>query len=239
MVINPKRTSLIQSSQLSSGHKQLINWIQNFLQADPTHYTQKLDHHLHIPPLIIFVLAYQSWKHESPLRFFFLLIANGSQSHLISAPASLQFITSYIPYISHFLSLIVVVVQLLRHVWLFATPWMCQNARLCRRLSSTLSQSLLKFMSIESVMLSNYLIFCRPLLLLPLIFPSIRVFSNELGLHIKWSKYWRFKISPFNEYSELTSFSIDWFDFLAVKGLSRVAYPKVSAVNYFMYIFST
>ena len=188
MVINPKRTSLIQSSQLSSGHKQLINWIQNFLQADPTHYTQKLDHHLHIPPLIIFVLAYQSWKHESPLRFFFLLIANGSQSHLISAPASLQFITSYIPYISHFLSLIVVVVQLLRHVWLFATPWMCQNARLCRRLSSTLSQSLLKFMSIESVMLSNYLIFCRPLLLLPLIFPSIRVFSNELALRIRYPK---------------------------------------------------
>ena len=175
MVINPKRTSLIQSSQLSSGHKQLINWIQNFLQADPTHYTQKLDHHLHIPPLIIFVLAYQSWKHESPLRFFFLLIANGSQSHLISAPASLQFITSYIPYTSHFLSLIVVVVQLLRHVWLFATPWMCQNARLCRRLSSTLSQSLLKFMSIESVMLSNYLILCTP-------FPFAFNFSQHQGL---------------------------------------------------------
>ena len=87
-------------------------------------------------------------------------------------------------------------------------------------LSLITSQSLPKFMSIESVMPSNYLILCHPLLLLPSIFPSIRVFSNELALHIKWPKYWRFNFSidPFNEYSGLISFRIDWFDLLAVQG---------------------
>ena len=84
-----------------------------------------------------------------------------------------------------------------------------------------LSQSLLKFMSIESVLFSTILfILCQPLLLLPSIFPSIRVFSNELALCIRWSKYWSlsFNISPFKEYSGLTSFRIDWFDLLAVQG---------------------
>ena len=82
------------------------------------------------------------------------------------------------------------------------------------------SQSLLKFMSIESVMLSNHLILCRLLLLLPSIFPSIRVFSNELALCIRWSKYWRFifSIGPSNEYSGLISFRVDWFDLFAVQG---------------------
>ena len=90
-------------------------------------------------------------------------------------------------------------------------------------LSITNSQSLPKFMSIESVMSSNHLIHCRPLLLPPSIFPSIRVFSNESVLHIRWPKYWSFSfsISPFNEYSGLISFMIDWLDLLA-KGLSRV-----------------
>ena len=75
-------------------------------------------------------------------------------------------------------------------------------------------------MSIESLMLSNHLILCQPLLLLPSIFPSIRVFSNELVLHIRWTKYWSFSfsISPFNEYSGLISFRIDWFTLLAVQG---------------------
>ena len=73
-------------------------------------------------------------------------------------------------------------------------------------------------MSIESVMPSNYLVLCRPLFLLPSIFPSIRVFSNESALHIRWPKYWRFTISPSNEYSGLISFRIDWFDLLAVQG---------------------
>ena len=87
-------------------------------------------------------------------------------------------------------------------------------------LSITNSQSLLKVMSIESVMPSNHLILCRPLLLLPSIFPSIRVFSNEPVLRIRWPKYWSFSysISPSNEYSGLISFRMDWLDLLAVQG---------------------
>ena len=111
----------------------------------------------------------------------------------------------------------VVVFQLLSCVQLFETPWTvgCQAP-----LSSTISQSLLRFMTIESVMLSNHLICCNPLLLLPSIFPSIRVFSKELALRIRWPKYWsfRFSISPFNEYSGLISFRMDWLDLLAVQG---------------------
>ena len=84
----------------------------------------------------------------------------------------------------------------------------------------TISQSLLKLMFIESVMPSNHLIFCHPLLLLPSIFPSIRVFSNELALWIRWPNYWSFSfsVSPSNEYLGLISFRIDWFDLLAVQG---------------------
>ena len=100
---------------------------------------------------------------------------------------------------------------------LFVTPWTtaCQAP-----LSSSISQSLLKFMSIELVMLSNHRILCKPLLLLPSIFPSIRVFSNESVLCIRWPKYWSFSFSnhPSNEYSGLISFKIDWFDLLAVQG---------------------
>ena len=100
---------------------------------------------------------------------------------------------------------------------MFATPWTaaCQAS-----LSITDSWSLFKLMSIESVMPSNYLILCCPLLLLPSIFPSIRVFSNESVLPIRWPKYWSFSfsINPSNEFSGLTSFSIDWFDLLAVQG---------------------
>ena len=80
------------------------------------------------------------------------------------------------------------------------------------------SWSLLKLMSIELVMPSKHFIFCRPLLLLPSIFPSIRVFSDESALHLRWPKYWSFNISPFNEYSGLISFRIDWFGLLAVQG---------------------
>ena len=88
-------------------------------------------------------------------------------------------------------------------------------------LSFTVSQSLLKFMSIESVMPSNNLILCHPLLLLPSIYPSIRVFSNESAHHIRWPKYRSFSISPSNEYSGLISFRIDWFDLLVVQGTLR------------------
>ena len=108
-------------------------------------------------------------------------------------------------------------VQSLSHVRIFATPWTaaCQAS-----LSITNSQSLLRLMSIESVMPSNHFILCRPLLLLPSIFPSIRVFSSESVLHIKWPKYWNFSfsINPSNEYSGLISFRMDWLDLLAVQG---------------------
>ena len=108
-------------------------------------------------------------------------------------------------------------VQLLSHVQLFATPWTtaCQAS-----LSITNSQSLLKLMSIESVMPSNHLILRRPLLLLPSIFPSIRVFSNESALSIRWPKYrsFSFNISPSNEHPGLISLRMDWLDLLAVQG---------------------
>ena len=108
-------------------------------------------------------------------------------------------------------------VQLLSHVQLFVTPWTgaCQAS-----LSITNSGSLLRLMSIKSVMPSNHLILCCPLLLLPLIFPSIRVFSNKLVLCIRWPKYWSFSlsISLSNEYSELIFFRIDGLDLLAVQG---------------------
>ena len=84
-------------------------------------------------------------------------------------------------------------------------------------LSFTTSQSLIKLISIKSVMPSNLLILCHPLLLLPSVFPSTRVFSNESTVHIRWPKYWSFSSSPFNEYSGLISFRIDWFDLLAVQ----------------------
>ena len=110
-----------------------------------------------------------------------------------------------------------VVVQSLSYVGLFLTPW---TAALQASLSFGISLSLLKLRSIESVMPSNYLTLCHPLLLLPSIFPSIRVFSNESILCIRWLKYWSFSfsISPSNEYSGLISFRMDWFDLLAVQG---------------------
>ena len=108
-------------------------------------------------------------------------------------------------------------VQSLSCVRFFVTPWTaaCQAS-----LSITNSQSLLKLMSIELVMPSNHLILCHPLLLLPSIFPSIRVFSNESVLRIRWPKYWSFSfiISPSNEYLGLISFRMDWLDLLAVQG---------------------
>ena len=117
----------------------------------------------------------------------------------------------------HNLLLVFSSVQRLSHVLFFATPWTaaCQAS-----LSITNSWSWLKLTSIESVMPSNHLILCHPLLLLPSIFPSIKVFSSESVLHIRWSEYWSFSfsISPFNEYSRLISLRIDWLDLLAVQG---------------------
>ena len=107
------------------------------------------------------------------------------------------------------------VVQSLSRVQLFATP---RSAARQAFLSITNSPSLLKLMSIESAMPSNHLILCCPLLFLPSVFPSIRVFSHESALHIRWPKDWSFSISPSNEYSGLISCRTDWFDLLAVQG---------------------
>ena len=129
-------------------------------------------------------------------------------------------------------------VQSLSHVWLFATPWTAAHQA---SLSITNTRSLLKFMCIESVMPSNYLILCRPLLLLPSIFPSIRVFSSESVLHIRRPKYWSFSfsISPSNEYSELISIRMDWLGLLAVQ-LSQESSPtpqfkSINSVLSFLY----
>ena len=110
-----------------------------------------------------------------------------------------------------------VVIQLLSPVQLFVTSWTAAHQA---SLSFTISQSLLKLMSIGSVMPASYLILCHPFLLLSSIFRSIRIFSNVLTLCIKWPKYYSFSfsISPFNDYSGLISFSIDWFDLLVAQG---------------------
>ena len=123
---------------------------------------------------------------------------------------------------------------MLSHVWLFGIPW---TAARQASLSFTISPSLLKLMSIESVMPSYHLILCHPLFLLHSIFPSIRVFSNELALHIRWPKYWSFSFSmnASNDYSELISFRIDLFDLLAAQGTT----PQFESIdsqmeNYFI-----
>ena len=122
-------------------------------------------------------------------------------------------------------------VQLLSHVQLFMTPWI---TALQASLSVTNSRSLPKLMSIESVMPSSHLILCRPLLLLPPIPPSIRVFSNESTLHMRWPKYWSFSfsISPSKEYSGLISFRMDWLGLLAVQGtLESSPTPQFKNIN--------
>ena len=116
-----------------------------------------------------------------------------------------------------FLKIVVVAIQSLSRVQFFVTAW---TAAFQAPLSSTISQNLLKFMSVELVMLSNYLTLFCPFILLPLIFPRIRIFSNESAVRIRWPKYWSFSfsISPSSEYSGLISFRIDWFDLRAVQG---------------------
>ena len=121
-------------------------------------------------------------------------------------------------------------VQSLSCVQLFATPWTA--ARQASQ-SFTISRILLKLMSVESVMPSNHLVLCHPLLLLPSIFPSIRVFSNELALCIRWPNYWNFSVSPSNAYSGLISFRIDWFGLLAAQGTLRVFSRTTIQKDYF------
>ena len=136
-------------------------------------------------------------------------------------------------------------VHSLSRVQLFATPWTAASQA---SLSVTNFWSLLKLMHIMLVMPSNHLILCRPLLLLPSIFPIIRVFSSGSVLHIRWSQYWSFRFSPSNEYSELISFRIDWFDLLAVQGAlkshlqhhsSKASILQCSAFCIFQHIFHT
>ena len=118
--------------------------------------------------------------------------------------------------IKNFWKLLEIIVQSLSHVQLFVTPWTATSQA---SLFFTIYQSLLRLMSIESVMPPNHFILCYPLLL-PSMFPSIRVFSNESTLHIRWPKYWSFSfsINPSNEYLGFISFRIDWFDLFAVQG---------------------
>ena len=124
---------------------------------------------------------------------------------------------------------ILLLVQLPSHVRLFATPWTAPHQA---SLSLTISRSLLKFMSIASVMPSSHLILWRPLLLLSSILPSIRDFSKESAVHIRWPKYWSFSKSPSNEYSGLISFSIDRFDLLAVqRTLRTLSNTTVEGIN--------
>ena len=119
-------------------------------------------------------------------------------------------------------------VQLLSYVRLFATPWIVAHQA---SLAITNSQSLLKLMSIKSVMPSNHLILWSPFLFLPSIFPSIRVFSNESALHVRWPKYWSitFSTSPSNEYSGLISFRTDWFYLFVVQGTLKSLFQHHSS----------
>ena len=133
---------------------------------------------------------------------------------------------------THNISLTFSSVQSLSRVQLFATSWIAARQA---SLSITNSQSLLKLMPIESVMPSNHLILCRPLLLLPSIPPSIRVFSSESTLRMRWPKYWSFSfsISPSNEHPGLTYFRMDWLDLLAVQGtLESSPTPQFKSINF-------
>ena len=140
-------------------------------------------------------------EHGNPLQYSCLENSHGQRSLAGCTPCGRteSDTTDRLSFFKHSLT----VVQLLSHLWLFVTPWSAAHQA---PLSSTISRGLLKFMSIESVMLSNHLILCCPLLLLPSIFPSIRVFSEELPLRIKWPKYWSFSNSPSNIYSGFISF---------------------------------
>ena len=139
---------------------------------------------------------------------FFFLLTDLFLYFLHSTPTSIS--SLFLP------QFLLFVVQSLGHVWLFVTPWTVAHEA---PMSFTISRSLFKLMSIESVMPSNQLILSRPLLLLPSIFPRVRVFYNELALHIRWTKYWNFSfsISPSNEYPGLISFRMDWLNLLAVQ----------------------
>ena len=163
-----------------------------------------------VPPLSPGLIAYKNIP-----GLFFTLIRRCDTSIYDTRTESLTFICLPLTHNLEWVTLSSV--QLLSHVRLFLTPWTAAHQAY---LSITNSWNLPKLKSIESVMPSNHLILCQPLLLLPSIFTSIRVFSNESALHIRWPNYWTFSfsISPSNEYPGLISFRMDWLDLLAVQG---------------------
>ena len=156
----------------------------------------------HVPKIAYRCNIYWHWEPEFTQNF---LVAKAKKE-----------IRDYI-FISESISIQLSSVQSLSCVWLFATPWIAARQA---SLSITISWSSLKLTSIESVMPSSHLILCRPLLLLPAIPPSVRDFSNESALHMRWPKYWSFSFSiiPSKEHPELISFRMDWFDLLEVQG---------------------
>ena len=163
-----------------------------------------------------FILTWQ-WQ---TLDFFSIspppCLANIKKHHHPPGCSSQQTLEIFIPLFPPF-SVLFVVVQLLSCVWLFETTWAAAHQAL---LSFTISRSLLEFVSAESVILSNHLILCHPLLLLPPLFPSLSVFTSESTFGIRWPKYWSFSlsISPSNDYLGLISFRVAWFDLLEVQG---------------------
>ena len=167
------------------------------------------------PSLLLSLKAAVIWCNILCVNFASLWMSTW-QRLLGKDPLSFSFINR------HFLSTYwIVVVQSVSRVWLLVTPWTAAHQA---SLSFTISQSLLKLMFIESMMLSIHLVLCYPLLLLPSIFPSIRIFSNESALCIRWPKYWSFSlsISPSNEYSGWFPFQLTGLISLLSKGLSRV-----------------
>ena len=165
---------------------------------------------------------FNNGKFSKPCPIFYLIILSSRTFQPSSNSSFLIIICSVLKCIFHRESMYVISsVQSLSHVRLFVTPWTaaCQAS-----LFITNSQSWLKLMFTESMMPSNHLILCHPLLLMPSIFPSIRVFSNESALSIRWPKYWSFSfnISLSNEHPGPISFRMDWLDLLAVQGLLRV-----------------
>ena len=192
-----------QGSNLGLLHCRLILYQLSHQGSSKVPQTGDLKTEIH-PFLIPVFLFLNTWCGQGCLSRGF-----GASALLAFSSVSTSFSPGLLP-----LHPVVAVVQLLSRVRLLVTPW---TTALQASLSFTVSQSLLKFTSIESVIPSNHLIPCHPLLFLPSIFPSIRVFSNELAHRIRWPKYWSFSfnISPFNEYSGLISFRMDWFDLLS------------------------
>ena len=195
-------------------------YIYIYIYIPTCSYTHTIYTHIHVSPpswvsLPTYPLSYHrekySYFHCVLLTFHFSL----SPPHLYLSVIMFQLkVADMLPFWANQLALSPV--QALSHVQLFVTPWIAARQA---SLSITNPQSLLKLMSMESVMLSNHLILCLPLLLLPPIPPSIRVFSNESTLRMRWPKYWsfNFSISPSNEHPGLISFRMDWLDLLAVQ----------------------